>query len=137
MSRRRRPPPHRVGRAGLAGLLALALLASQWLGLLHRSVHAWERGAAAPTAVAGADLGAEAPELAPADAWLKALLGGHGDPRGCRLYDHAASGDAGLGAPLRLPAGAPPALAGWTPHFFVTAAPPPLFRARAPPLPRG
>ncbi|WP_119153012.1 hypothetical protein [Caldimonas tepidiphila] len=125
-------PPIAPRRArALGGLLALAVLVAQLLGLAHRSLHHWED--AAPGGAGAQAHHSAGPGERGLTPLLHALFGEHADDESCRLYDHAASGEAGLGPVLVLPTGAPQAPAGWTPRLAPAAAPVVAFRARAPP----
>lgn len=96
---------HHTLRTTLAGLVLLALVTMQSLGLLHRIVHA--RGAAddAPRVQAMAD----AAMSAGAGGWLDQLFAGH-DQHGCDAFDQLTHTDALCGVPA-LPLAAPLATA--------------------------
>lgn len=79
--------------------LVLVLLLAQWLGLVHRVVHA--RGAASQHALFVADAAAHA-DAAGHDAHADdapAFWFGHDDDAGCVLYDQLTHADAAWSAP--------------------------------------
>ncbi|MCB2006198.1 MAG: hypothetical protein KDH93_14365 [Rhodoferax sp.] len=127
----------RPARHGLAcvGLL-LALVLTQWLGVVHGNMHV-ESVAAHHHDDAHAHAHARhAPHPAPDQTfatWLASLLDGHGSAADCRLYDQISHGDCAPTpvlvplAPARLAAAALPVIAGQVGRMPAWA------RARGPP----
>lgn len=68
-------------RRTLCGVVMLALVFAQTLGLVHRIVHS-------PLA-----LHAATQAVAPAGDWVKALFAGHSTEQGCDLYDQLSHAD--------------------------------------------
>lgn len=124
-----RPAWHRLACVGLL----LALVLTQWLGVVHGSMHvesvaahhhdddthAWHGSRPAPD-----------PTFA---TWLASLLDGHGSAADCRLYDQISHGDCAPAAlleplaPARLVVSALPVIAGQVGRVPAWA------RARGPP----
>lgn len=75
-------------RTTLAGVVLVALLLTQLLGLLHRLVHADGRASDAPRAVAMAEAAFAEP-----GGWLDQLFDGH-DRHGCDAFDQLTHADA-------------------------------------------
>jgi len=113
----------------LTWLLLAAMVAAQWLALVHGVLHVRLGQPGAPQAVAYA-----ASETPHRHAWLDGLFGDHGHAGDCRLYDQSAGGDhAPMLAQADLPqAGAPDLPPRWVQRAWAAALVP-LFQARAPP----
>ena len=77
-----------LSRRAFAWLLLSALLLSQSLGLLHRTVHG-----AGLRSIGVASLQAVLPGDSGVRASLDALFGGHDGASDCRLFDQLAQGD--------------------------------------------
>jgi hypothetical protein len=92
-----------LGRGWAAALLALALLGTQWLGVVHRVAHGIPipsaRGESPhPATVEHAGATATPSPHAAADGWLARLFSCHGHADLCALYDQLSHAD-GLTAP--------------------------------------
>lgn len=103
--------------------MAAALVAAQWLGLLHRVAHL----PAAPAALAAAAVAQEA-----AHRWA-GWFGEHADERACLIFDHATCADVTGASPVLAVALAPPRFVPPPPCDRPTRLAWRAFDARAPP----
>jgi hypothetical protein len=130
-----RRPWHILWPLMAAGLLALVLLLSQTLGLLHGIAHGPSLAGGAPATVARATQSVEHE----GSGFLKHLFSGHGSDEGdpaCRLYDQSSHFDTVPGLPvLVLPLVLAPFVFSVLPGLAV-ARWHALFQARGPPLVR-
>jgi len=123
------PLPRRpLGRVALAGLLALALVWSQSLGLWHRVVH--QRLAHGTTAVA---VQTGASDAARALGLVERLFAGHRGDADCQFFDQHSHGDAltGVGCAAVVLAALPALVL--TSHALAVARWHAQFQARGPP----
>ena len=111
-------------------LLAMALVAVQTLGFLHRVAHA--RHGAVAASVSSAAFEARTPA---ATGWLDALFSGHAGGRDCDAFDQTSHADLAVGGTLAFasaPPEAPLAIVHRACHIAAQAR---GFLARAPPPP--
>ncbi|MEW6099091.1 MAG: hypothetical protein AB1666_07885 [Pseudomonadota bacterium] len=103
--------------------LALALVAAQWLGVLHRAAH---------VPAAGAEHAAASAPVGEVSRWAS-WFGDHADERACLVFDHATCADAAHVAVALVVESPAPSVPRARPCPCRRGAPARAFDARAPP----
>jgi len=123
----------RLRSSHLTWLLLAAMLAAQWLGLVHGVLHARAALPGAPVAGVVQRVLFAAP-AGQHHAWLGDLFGAHDHTGDCRLYDQLASGGHAplMAQPSVMPSCAPQVPPRWVQRVWAQRAALP-FQARGPP----